>query len=96
MHRVLVVYRGRIEVGEVRRRCAVPIEGPHELAVCHVLPGGGDTFSEGLRAQKELTAALRVVLGDRAETVAVLVACEGGEYDLEDCAREWGATLVYP
>jgi hypothetical protein len=96
MHRVLVVYRGPIEVGQVRRRCVLPLDEPVELALCLVLPPGSDGFSDGLRAQKEITAALRAALGQRAETVAVLVACEGSAYDVDDCAREWGATLVVP
>jgi hypothetical protein len=96
MHRVLVVYRGPIEVGQVRRRCTLPVDEPLELALCLVLPPGSDGFSDGLRAQKEITVALRSALGQRAETVAVFVACEGSPYDVDDCAREWGATLVVP
>jgi hypothetical protein len=96
MHRVLVVYRGPIEVGEMRRLCTLPVDEPLELAICHVLPLGSDAFSDGLRAQKEITAALRVVLGQRAETVAVFVACDGSHDDVDECAREWGATLVLP
>jgi hypothetical protein len=104
MHRVLVVYRGPADVREVRRQCHTYLEklraldgqhGPHELAFCRVLARGSDDVAEGLRAQREITAALRVVLGTRAETVAVLIACEGGQYDVDECARDWGATLVY-
>jgi hypothetical protein len=105
MHRVLVVYRGPVDVREVRRRCHSLLEkllaldsqhDAHELAFCRVLARGSDEVADGLRAQREITAVLRVVLGTRAETVAVLIACEGGHYDVDDCARDWGATLVVP
>jgi hypothetical protein len=95
MQRVLVVLRGPIEVEAVRRRCALEIAEPFELAVCHVLPEGRDGFNEGLRAQQEITAALRLVLGRRAETVAVFVASERHGYRVDDCMKDWGATLVY-
>jgi hypothetical protein len=103
MHRVLLVYRGSVDVREVRRHCTAYLErlrgleephDPHELAICRVLAQGSDNVVEGLRAQREITAALRAVLGTRAETVAVLIAAEGSPYDVEDCARDWGATLV--
>jgi hypothetical protein len=102
MHRVMLVYRGAVDVREVRRRCVDylerlhRLEGPHEphdLAICRLLARGSDEVVDGLRAQREITAALRAVLGTRAETVAVLIACDGA-YEIDDCARDWGATLV--
>jgi hypothetical protein len=96
MQRILVVLRGPIDIGAVRRRCALDVTGPYEMAVCHVLPAGHDGIRDGLHAQKEITAALRVVLGGRAENVAVLVASERQGEGVDECAKEWGATLVYP
>jgi hypothetical protein len=95
MQRILVVLRGPIDAGTVRRRCTFDVEGPYEMAVCHVLPQGSDGIRDGLRAQQEITAALRVAMGRRAESVAVLVASEREGDGVDDCAREWGATLVY-
>ena len=96
MQRILVVLRGPIDVGTVRRRCALTVTGPYEMAVCHVLPAGHDGIRDSLHAQKQITAALRVVLGGRAENVAVLVASDRLGEGVDECAKEWGATLVYP
>lgn len=67
---------------------------PHELAVCHVLDDGRDGLEQSVRAQRVLTAALRIALGARAENVAVFVASDRDGYRIGDCAREWGATSV--
>jgi hypothetical protein len=100
MHRILVVLRGPIDTEALRRRCSVEeldrlrANEPYEMAVCLVLPPGRDGIQDGIRAQREATATLRLVMGGRAETVAVLVAWERQGYDAEACAREWGATVV--
>ena len=95
MQRILVVLRGRVDVDVLRRRCTLDLVGPYEMAICHVLPAGHDGFREGLHAQREITAALRAVMGRRAETVAVLVVSERPGYGVEECARDWGATEVH-
>jgi hypothetical protein len=95
MQRILVVFRGPIDAGTVRRRCTLEVEGPYEMAVCQVLSPGSDSIRDGIRAQQEITAALRVTMADRAESIAVLVASERQGDGVDDCAREWGATLVY-
>jgi hypothetical protein len=93
MDRILVVLRGPIGVQAVRQCCAIDLAGPYEMAICHVLPEGHDGLGEAVRAQRAITAALRAVLGGAAESVTVLVA---SEEEVEACARQWGATVVYP
>jgi hypothetical protein len=99
MDRVLVVLHGPIDISALRERLANAqrgVAGAHELAVCHVLTTGADGVCSGIRAQRELTAALRQALGAKAETMAVFVASEHGGYSVEDCVRDWGATVVLP
>lgn len=99
MQRILVVFKGAIDVETLRERIRQElsrVSEPHELAVCHVLENGDDSLLEAIRAQRALTAALRRALGEAAENVAVFVASERDGYRVEDCAREWGATAVVP
>ncbi len=99
MDRILVVMRGRITAESVRQRWAredIAVAGTHEMAICHVMSDGLDGLQDGIRAQQEITVALREALGPRAETVAILVAYDRDGYRVDDCAREWGATIVYP
>jgi hypothetical protein len=65
------------------------------MAICYVLLEGRDGIREGLYAQQNISAALRLVMGRQAEAIAVLVATHRPGESLEDCAKEWGATLVY-
>lgn len=98
MQRILVVLRGAIEIETLRRRCTAAlagVTGPHELAVCHVLTEGEDGLGRGVRAQRALTAALRLAVGSAAENIAVFVASERDGYGVDDCARDWGATVVF-
>ena len=97
MQRILVVLRGPIEIDQLRRRWAAAlagVSGPYELAVCLVLGEGDDGLRHAVRAQRDLTAALRVAVGTAAETIAVFVASERDGYGVDDCARDWGATVV--
>lgn len=100
MQRILVVLRGPVNADVLGRRCSLEAleelhaNEPYELAICLVLPEGRDGILDSVQAQREITAALRVVLGSRAETVAVLVASDRKDYDADACAREWGATVV--
>ena len=97
MQRILVILRGPIDVKSVRSRFALDdlnVTVPHAMAVCHVLPDGADGLHDSIRAQREITAALREALGSRAEDLAVLVAYDREGYRVDDCAREWGATIV--
>lgn len=97
MERILIVLHGPIDVELLRRRCGDAtsgVSGPYELAVCHVLDDGKDGLEDSIRVQRALTAALREALGTRAEDVAVFVASDHHGYRSEDCARDWGATLV--
>jgi hypothetical protein len=100
MQRILVVLRGPIDSEVLERRCAPEVlerlgKGePYEMAICLVLPDGRDGIHDSIQAQREATAWLRVALGTRAETVAVLVASERQGYDVDACAVEWGATVV--
>jgi hypothetical protein len=95
MQRILVVLRGAIDVAVVQRRCCLDVAGPYEMAICYVLPEGRDGIHDGLCAQQGITAALRLVMGPQAETIAVLVASDRPGESPEDCIKEWGATLVY-
>jgi hypothetical protein len=92
MRRILVVLRGPISIQTVRQCCMGDLPRGSEVAICHVLPKGHDGIGESVRAQREITSALRVVLGDDAESFIVLVASEG---EVEECARQWGATVVH-
>ena len=94
MQRILVVLRGPVDTDVVRRRCTLDVAGPYEMAICHVLPAGEDGVRESLQAQREITAALRAVMGRKAETIAVLVVSERPGYGVDECARDWGATVV--
>jgi hypothetical protein len=99
VQRLLVVLSGPIDPEVVRRQCeagAATVTEPYEMAVCHVLPAGHDGLAESLRAQRSITAALRKVIGPRAENVPVLVASQREGDGVDECARAWGATLVYP
>lgn len=97
MERILVVFRGAIDVDVLRERCTSDVvrnAGDHLLAVCHVLDDGCDGLHHCVQAQRALTAALRIALGVAAENVAVFVASDRDGYRVDDCAREWGATVV--
>lgn len=97
MVRMLLVITGAIDVDLVRRRWSegsVNVTEPYEVAICHVLPSGKDSLRETLRAQQAITAALRLIIGGRAEAIPVLVASDRSGDRVEDYAREWGATLV--
>jgi hypothetical protein len=99
MQRILIVLRGPVDIDVLRRRCdadLTDVSTPYELAVCLVLPDGQDGLHQAVRAQRDATAALRVALGPAAEGLAVFVASERGVYGVDDCAREWGATVVIP
>lgn len=99
MHRLLVVLRGPVDAATVREECRVAqlaVAGPHKMAVCHVLASGQDSIADALRAQRQVTALLRHVLGTAAaERVPVFVASERDGQRVEDCGREWGATVVH-
>jgi len=100
MQRILLVLRGPIDAEMLARRCSVEVldglrkDEPYEMAICLVLPEGRDGIHDSIQAQREATAVLRVVMGSGAETVAVLVASDRQGYDVDACAREWGATIV--
>lgn len=94
MRRILIVLAGPPDGETLRNRCPSSDFDAVELAVCCVLPAGRTGLSEGLLAQRELTSALRGVLGEVAERVTVLVAWDEDGYRVEDCARDWGATEV--
>jgi len=92
MDRLLVVIQRPIDLATLRERCSGA--GPRDaVAVCVVLPGT-DGIAEVVRAQREVTAALRAAVGARAEAIAVFVASERPGYGVDECARDWGATLV--
>jgi hypothetical protein len=100
MQRILVVLRGPVGSELLSRRCALEVldrldtNEPYEMAICVVLPEGRDGIHDSIEAQRETTTALRVVMGSRAEAVAVLVASDRQGYDVDACAQEWGATIV--
>lgn len=91
-----MVVRGELDVEQLRPLFErAPFERA-EVAVCHVLEVGRDSICDALSSQRAITSALRAVLGPRAEAVAVFVASERDGDTVEDCAREWGATVVLP
>lgn len=94
MRRILIVLEEGLDRETLRQRCTVAGALAHEVAVCLVLPRELAGLADVLRAQRELTRALRAALGESAEGVAVLVASDNDGYRVEDCAREWGATEV--
>jgi hypothetical protein len=96
MDRVLVVVRQPLDDLALRSLCGPEGGSPCEYAVCCVLPAESDGLPQMLRAQRELTASLRRVLGERAEAIPVFVASASDRSGVEECARSWGATLVKP
>ncbi len=92
--RTLVVLRGSIDRATLRARYAAVLVEGGDVAVCCVLPAGHDGLDDALRAQREVTSALRACIPQRAEDVAVLVVSEADELGVEECARAWGATEV--
>jgi hypothetical protein len=101
MQRILVVVRGPIDSEALGRCCKLEVlerlreNEPYEMAICLVLPEGRDGIHDSIQAQREVTTALRGLMGSRAETVAVLVASDRHGYDADACAHEWGATMVW-
>jgi hypothetical protein len=94
VRRALVLLRGPLDAASLRARCQVIAAESGEVAVCLVLEEHSPSLAEAVDAQRAITRALRMVLGDKAETIAVFVA-SGREGDrVEDWAREWGATVV--
>ncbi len=88
-----MLLRGAIDVEGVRGRCTILMDQPGELAICRILPEGHDGLAESVLAQREVTAVLRRALGEDAERVAIFVSLER---DVDECARQWGATVVLP
>src|SRR5689334_13368838 len=91
--RVLVVLSDAVDVDTIRQRCAAHVAQGHELAICFVL-SAPTTLQATLETQRKLTAALRIVLGAAAETIAVFVVTAVAGDEVADCARAWGATDV--
>jgi hypothetical protein len=96
MDRVLLVVREPLDDLALRSLCGSEGGSPCEYAVCCVLPAESDGLPHVLRAQRELTASLRRVLGERAEAIPVFVASDRDSCGVDECARSWGATLVKP
>jgi len=92
--RTLLVLRGPIDAESIRASCQAAASGPGELAVCRLLPEGGEALKDALSAQRAISSVLRCILGARAEDVAVFVASRREGDRVEDCARLWGATTV--
>jgi len=91
--RSLLVLDGLIEAEVLRERLASQVTSEHEFAICYVagVPSG---LARTLNAQRALTAVLREVLGDSAESVAIFVVSGADGDGVEECATEWGATNV--
>lgn len=94
MDRILVVISGSADRNSLRQRCEGFLTGTAEIAFCRVLPAGAAGLEQALRAQQELTVILREILGESAEKVAVFTAHDSDGYTVDDCARDWGATIV--
>ncbi len=65
-----------------------------QVALCYELPHNQDSFTDGLAAQRALTAMLRQIHGPKAESIAVFVVSTHEGQRVEDCATDWGATEV--
>jgi hypothetical protein len=94
MQRILVVFRAGIDVETVRRRCALDVAQPHEMAVCYVLQADEMSVEAAVEAQRRITLLLRQALDHRAETIPIFVVTERDGDQVDDCAREWAATEV--
>lgn len=97
MQRILVVLRGSVGVETLRdryRRATSGRSAPHELAICMVLGPELHGLTATVDAQRRLTVLLRHAIGDAAEGVAVFVASDLDGYGVEDCARDWEATII--
>jgi hypothetical protein len=94
MQRILVVLRAPIDVETVRRRCSLGVAQAHEMAVCYVLQPHETSVEAAVQAQRRITDSLRQVLDRWAETIPVFVVTECDGDGIQDCASEWGATVV--
>lgn len=93
--RVLLVLPD-LSVGEERQlRCQALLQGGHEVAFCYRLTSAA-TLQEALDIQRRLTARLRYLFESSAEGIPVFVVTGNDGDGIEDCAKAWGATDVYP
>jgi hypothetical protein len=94
MSRVLVVVRDPRDLPTIRRGVAVAAARSAELAVCQVT---SDDHLDDLHHQQAMTRALRRLLGEGAESVAVFVVSGRSGDDAASCAESWGADqIVWP
>jgi hypothetical protein len=94
MQRILVVLRAAIDAETVRRRCPPSVAQTHQMAVCYVLKPHEAGIEASVEAQRRITLSLRQALNQRAETIPVFVVTGRDGDGIDDCAREWGATVV--
>jgi hypothetical protein len=50
--------------------------------------------TDAVAAQRAITTAMRLVFGERAESIAIFVASSRKGQGIAECARAWGATEV--
>ena len=93
--RVLLVLSDASVDEELRKRCQSLLDAGHEVAVCHRLTDG-NSLQETLDIQRKITGRLRYVLDSSAESIPVFVVTGKDGDGVDDCAKAWGATDVYP
>ncbi len=86
--------RGSLNEQMIRDCCGDTGSEQAQVALCYELPEGQDSFTDGLAAQRALTAKLRQIHGPKAESIAVFVVSTHDGQRVEDCATDWGATEV--
>jgi hypothetical protein len=91
--RVLVVLPESVTEDAVRQRCLPHVRQGHDLAVCYVA-AAHTSLLDTLDVQRKVTSVLRQVLDGSAEQVPVFVVTQRAGDDIEECARNWGATEV--
>jgi hypothetical protein len=91
--RILVVLTDADPKDGVRERFAALLSEHHEVAACKVAPEL-TSLSESLDVQRRTSSMLRHLLGDPAENIAVFAISGRPGDNVEDCAREWGASEV--
>ena len=85
--------RGPLDAAALRALCATITAETGAVALCRILEDRVHSLADAVEEQRAITRALRGVLRDRAESIAVFVASAP---EVEECARAWEATVVLP
>jgi len=93
--RVLVVLSEPHVPRPLGERCQRLIGDGHDVALCYSSTVAA-TIDATLDAQRKITADLRRTLENSAETIPVFVVTGQSGDGIDDCARAWGATDIWP